>query len=57
MSTWTCGSWRSLTPTPTLVVSGESLDVRWWPTDALPEATRDELEPLVAVARATLGLP
>ena len=37
-------------------VSGESLDVRWWPTDALPGATRDELEPLVAVARTMLGL-
>jgi 8-oxo-dGTP pyrophosphatase MutT (NUDIX family) len=41
----------------TPAVSGESLDVRWWPTDALPEATRDELEPLVAVARTALDLP
>jgi 8-oxo-dGTP pyrophosphatase MutT (NUDIX family) len=40
-----------------LAVSRESLDVRWWPTDALPEETRDELEPLVACARAMLGLP
>ena len=40
-----------------LVVSGESLDVRWWPTDALPEETRDELGPLVTSARAILGLP
>ena len=38
-------------------VSRESLDVRWWPTDALPEATRHELEPLVAVARTALDLP
>lgn len=37
-------------------VSEESLDVRWWPTDALPEPTRRELEPLVAAARSALGL-
>jgi hypothetical protein len=40
----------------THAVSPESLDVRWWPTDALPEATRHDLEPLVAVARSVLGL-
>jgi len=40
----------------THAVSQESLDVRWWPTDALPEATRHDLEPLVAVARSVLGL-
>lgn len=40
----------------THVVSAESLDVRWWPTDALPEETRHELGPLVAVARSVLGL-
>ena len=28
-------------------VSAESLDVRWWPVDALPPGTRDELRPLV----------
>ena len=38
------------------VVSEESLDVRWWPTDALPDRTRQELGPLVAVARSALGL-
>jgi 8-oxo-dGTP pyrophosphatase MutT (NUDIX family) len=38
------------------MVSEESLDVRWWAADALPEQTRDELEPLVAVARSVLGL-
>ena len=37
-------------------ISGESLDVRWWPTDALPQETRRELEPLVAAARSVLGL-
>ncbi|QIM20251.1 NUDIX domain-containing protein [Phycicoccus sp. HDW14] len=37
-------------------VSDESLDVRWWPVDALPEGTRAELSPLVAVARGALGL-
>lgn len=31
-------------------VSGESLDVRWWPVDGLPEGTRHELAPLVAAA-------
>ena len=40
----------------TLVVSGESLDVRWWPTVALPEETRDELEPLIEAAWLVLGL-
>ena len=40
----------------TQVVSEESLDVRWWPTDALPQETRHELEPLVAIARSVLGL-
>ncbi len=40
----------------THVVSEESLDVRWWPTDALPEETRRELEPLVAIARSVLDL-
>lgn len=38
------------------VVSEESLDVRWWPTDALPEETRAEIGPLVAIGRAVLGL-
>jgi 8-oxo-dGTP pyrophosphatase MutT (NUDIX family) len=40
----------------THVVSDESLDIRWWPTDALPQQTRRDLEPLVADARAVLGL-
>ena len=38
------------------LVGEESLDVRWWPTDVLPEETRHELEPLVAAARSVLGL-
>jgi 8-oxo-dGTP pyrophosphatase MutT (NUDIX family) len=37
-------------------VSDESLDVRWWHTDALPRQTRHDLEPLVADARSVLGL-
>ncbi|PKW26107.1 NUDIX hydrolase [Phycicoccus duodecadis] len=37
-------------------VSGESLDVRWWPVDALPEGTRAELSPLVRLARRVAGL-
>ena len=40
----------------TLAVSEESFDVRWWPTDALPEGTRRELQPLVAVALSVLDL-
>jgi 8-oxo-dGTP pyrophosphatase MutT (NUDIX family) len=30
-----------------VAVSTESLDVRWWPVDALPEGTREDLRPLV----------
>jgi 8-oxo-dGTP pyrophosphatase MutT (NUDIX family) len=37
-------------------VSEESLDVRWWPTTALPEQTRHELGPLVTVAPSVLDL-
>ncbi len=36
-------------------VSGESLDVRWWPVDELPEGTRAELAPLVSLAHRVLG--
>ncbi|HET9631071.1 MAG TPA: NUDIX domain-containing protein [Terrabacter sp.] len=35
-------------------VSSESIDVRWWHVDALPEGTRDDLRPLVDAARALL---
>jgi len=38
------------------VVSAESLDVRWWPIDGLPEQSRRDLDPLVAAARSVLGL-
>jgi 8-oxo-dGTP pyrophosphatase MutT (NUDIX family) len=31
-------------------VSTESIDVRWWPVDALPEGTREDLRPLVDAA-------
>ena len=37
------------------VVSGESLDVRWWPVDALPPGHVEELGGLVAAARRALG--
>jgi len=40
----------------THAVSGESLDVRWWPVTALPAGTRHELEPLVKAARSVLGM-
>jgi 8-oxo-dGTP pyrophosphatase MutT (NUDIX family) len=40
----------------TPAVSEESFAVRWWPTDALPEGTRRELQPLVAVALSVLDL-
>ena len=36
------------------VVSVESLDVRWWPIDALPAGTRAELAPLVSLALRAL---
>ncbi|WP_343992006.1 NUDIX hydrolase [Terrabacter terrae] len=35
-------------------VSTESIDVRWWPVDALPDGTEGELRPLVDAARALL---
>jgi len=37
-------------------VSQESLDVSWWPVDALPQQTRHGLDPLVAAARSLLDL-
>jgi 8-oxo-dGTP pyrophosphatase MutT (NUDIX family) len=36
-------------------VSAESLDVRWWPVDDLPEASRHEIVPLAEAARLLLG--
>lgn len=35
--------------------SEESLDVAWWPTQALPEGTRTELDDLVTAARRALA--
>lgn len=35
--------------------SHESVDVRWWPADRLPEDTREELLPLVRAAQALIG--
>lgn len=37
------------------VVSGESLDVRWWPLDGLPPGHVEELGGLVAAACRALG--
>ncbi|MEO6512792.1 MAG: NUDIX domain-containing protein [Nocardioides sp.] len=36
-------------------VSDESLDVRWWPVDALPEGLEDEMLVLISRARARLA--
>lgn len=36
-------------------VSAESLAVRWWPVESLPDDTRAELAPLVSLARGVLG--
>jgi 8-oxo-dGTP pyrophosphatase MutT (NUDIX family) len=36
-------------------VSEESLDVAWWPVDALPGASGDEIRPLVRAARRLFG--
>lgn len=38
-------------------VSEESLDVRWWPVDALPEDLEQRLHELLAIARARFGVP
>ena len=35
--------------------SAESLDVRWWPVDALPPGTEPDLVELVALARARVA--
>jgi 8-oxo-dGTP pyrophosphatase MutT (NUDIX family) len=35
-------------------VSAESLDVRWWPLDALPDL-EDEMHDLIALSRARVG--
>jgi 8-oxo-dGTP pyrophosphatase MutT (NUDIX family) len=35
-------------------VSEESLDVRWWPVDALPDELEDEMRTLVRLARSML---
>lgn len=43
---------RDMQPT----TSEESLDVAWWPTDGLPEGTRDELTALVDATRLALRL-
>lgn len=37
------------------VVSDESLDVRWWPVDALPPGAAADLRPLIGAAVAALG--
>jgi hypothetical protein len=36
-------------------VSEESLDVAWWPVDALPPESAHEIGPLVRAARAVLA--
>jgi 8-oxo-dGTP pyrophosphatase MutT (NUDIX family) len=36
-------------------VSEESLDVAWWPADALPHESAHEIGPMVAAARRLLG--
>ncbi|NUO34057.1 MAG: NUDIX hydrolase, partial [Dermatophilaceae bacterium] len=37
-------------------ISTESVDVRWWPVDGLPEGTRAELAALVSAATRAIGL-
>jgi 8-oxo-dGTP pyrophosphatase MutT (NUDIX family) len=36
-------------------VSDESLDVAWWPVDALPVASGEEIRPLAEAARRVLA--
>jgi len=38
------------------VVSGESLDVRWWPVASLPDGPDSEISALVSAGRRHLGL-
>ncbi|GAA2744597.1 NUDIX hydrolase [Terrabacter aerolatus] len=38
-------------PASSAAVSAESIDVRWWSVDALPEGSREDLLPLVTAAR------
>jgi hypothetical protein len=35
-----------------IAISDESLDLRWWPVDALPDGTDAAVEHLVAVGRS-----
>jgi 8-oxo-dGTP pyrophosphatase MutT (NUDIX family) len=35
------------------VISDESLDLRWWPVDALPDGSSADLAPLVSAALAS----
>ena len=53
------GSWHldvqyvaTAAPGAVEVISDESLDLRWWPVDALPPDTDDALRALVAAALA-----
>ncbi|WP_246227211.1 NUDIX hydrolase [Propioniciclava coleopterorum] len=41
-------------PGAALVCSSESNDVAWWPVDALPEGTFDEVRELIALGHARL---
>jgi hypothetical protein len=42
-------------PDAAFAVSEESLDVAWWPADAMPPETEAELGPLVRTAQRLLG--
>jgi 8-oxo-dGTP pyrophosphatase MutT (NUDIX family) len=42
-------------PDATFAVSEESIDVAWWPVDALPAESAHEIGPMVAAARRLLG--
>ena len=53
-STSTSGSRPCQHGSAASAVSAESIDVRWWPVDALPEGTGDDLRPLVDAARRRL---
>jgi 8-oxo-dGTP pyrophosphatase MutT (NUDIX family) len=44
-------------PNAEIACSDESLDLRWWPLDALPEGTDFGLAQLAAAARRPCGLP
>ena len=51
---WIGTDWRRGSAGAEPLVSSESLDVRWWPIDALPADSGADLRPLIAAGLAVL---